>query len=70
MAKRITTDAKIVLERAGYLTEYVYINGKVSALKVWTEHFNFICELPVIGACIKNSLIEDLLEKIRDKKHP
>lgn len=65
MAKRISVDAKIVLENAGYVVEYVYTNGRVTSLQVWAKPFEFVCQLPVVGACIENSLIEDLLEKAK-----
>lgn len=66
MAKRISTDAKIVLERAGYVVEYVYgKRNKVVALDVWTAHAGKVCQLPVEGACIENSLIEDLVQKVK-----
>lgn len=64
MAKRITTDAKIVLERAGYLVEYVYgKRNKVVALKVTLKHlFGWNRELPVKDGCwIDNDLVEELI---------
>lgn len=64
MAKRITTDAKIVLERAGYVVEYVYNGGAVSALKVWAKPFEFVARLPIFDKCfIDNALIEELIAK-------
>jgi hypothetical protein len=65
MAKRISTDAKIVLEKAGYVVEYAYQRGKVFALHIWSKPFEFIATLPVVGACIDNDLIEALLEKVK-----
>lgn len=62
MAKRISTDAKIVLQNAGYMVEYVYKRGRVIALHVW-NNFEFAASLPVVGACIENDLVETLLEK-------
>lgn len=63
MAKRITTDAKIVLERAGYVVQYVYgKRNKVIALEVWTKFAGKVCYLPVNDNCwINNDLIEELL---------
>lgn len=64
MAKRITTDAKIVLERAGYVVEYVYNNGRVMALTVWGKSGVYRCQLPVNASCwIENDLVEELLKE-------
>ena len=61
MAKRISTDAKIVLINAGYAVEYVYNDrGRVIALDVW--YAKHICQLPVVAGCVDNSLIEKLLK--------
>lgn len=62
MAKRITVDAKIVLERAGYIVEYVYNNGRVTGLDVWTKFAGFVKQLPVNDSCwIENDLVEELI---------
>lgn len=65
MAKRISTDAKIVLQNAGYVIEYVYKRGNVVGLDVWAKPFEYVCQLPVVGACIDNDLIENLLKKAK-----
>jgi hypothetical protein len=66
MAKRITTDAKIVLERAGYHVEYVYEGGKVVMLSVWKGAGFYIAGLTVNAGCwIENSIVEDLIEKAK-----
>lgn len=64
MAKRITVDAKIVLERAGYHVDYVYENGRVIGLDVWAKPFEFVKKLPVDnGSTIDNNLIEELINR-------
>ena len=63
MAKRITVEAKIILERADYVVEYVYKNGSVIGLDIWTKRGNYIKQLPVNASCwIENSLVEELLD--------
>lgn len=66
MAKRISTDAKIVLSNAGYVVEYVYGRlGNVVGLEVWKKPFEYVCQVPVEGACVDNDIIENLIEEIR-----
>lgn len=66
MAKRISTDAKIVLSNAGYEVEYIYKRGRVIALHVWEKPFNFVCQLTVEGGCVDNGPVEELLTKAKN----
>jgi hypothetical protein len=65
MAKRITTDAKIVLERAGYVVEYVYgKRNKMIGLRLYSSDFlqDTAKFLTVNDGCwIDNDLIEEIL---------
>lgn len=65
MAKRITTDAKIVLERAGYVVQYVYgKRNKVIGLRLYSSNFleDTTKYLTVNDGCwIDNDLIEELI---------
>lgn len=62
MAKRISTDAKIVLQNAGYHVQEVGNNryGKPSFLKVSWGGFEE--ELSIVNSCIDNAPIEELIE--------
>lgn len=61
MAKRISTDAKIVLERAGFEVERTPNKLLVSG--------NGQSEiLPIIGGCIENDLIENILQRAIDRR--
>lgn len=65
MAKRISTDAKIVLQNAGYVVEYVYKDGKVSGLGVWEKPFTMLCQLPVVHGLVENEPIEELIKRMK-----
>lgn len=58
-SKRLATDAKIVLERAGYYVEYGAFgpNRLVAGLRN-TRNFT---DLPIIGGCVDNAEVEKLL---------
>lgn len=67
--QRISTDAKIVLERAGYSCKYAYI-GHGSVKREWLKVYHgvtLIANLRVAGACVQPDTIERLLS--RAKKH-
>lgn len=60
MAKRISMDAKIVLENAGYKVECIGKNWmRPEALRVHAEGGPF--ELPINGGTVDNDHVENLL---------
>lgn len=61
MAKRLSTDAKIVLQNAGYTMAYVSPDRYGQPKFLQATHNAFIQELEISGGCVDNAEVEELL---------
>lgn len=62
MTRRLATDAKIVLERAGWIVEYTKASGNYLIASWINKH---VCYLPITGGTVDNVQVEQLLEKAK-----
>lgn len=62
MAKRISMDAIIVLRNAGYEVEQINPDRRGIPRFIKATRGAFSEELPVVGGCVENEPIEELLD--------